>query len=51
MNGLVIAGGKSTRMQQDKAMIQYHGMPQYQYVYNILQPFCSETFISLHAGF
>ncbi len=48
MNGLVIAGGKSTRMQQDKAMLQYHGMPQYQYVYNMLQSFCSETFISLH---
>jgi molybdopterin-guanine dinucleotide biosynthesis protein A len=48
MNGLVIAGGKSTRMQQDKAMLQYHRMPQYQYVYNMLQSFCSETFISLH---
>jgi molybdenum cofactor guanylyltransferase len=46
MNGLVLAGGQSTRMHQNKALINYHGLPQYQYVYHLLQAHCSQIFIS-----
>jgi molybdenum cofactor guanylyltransferase len=46
MNGLVLAGGKSIRMQQDKAMLNYHGVPQYQYVFQLLQSVCQHVFVS-----
>ncbi len=45
--GLVLAGGKSERMGRDKSTIDYHGLPQRDYVYNLLQEFCDETFLSL----
>jgi molybdopterin-guanine dinucleotide biosynthesis protein A len=46
MNGIVLAGGRSSRMGQDKSMLNYHGIPQYEYVYNLLLPFCEKVFIS-----
>lgn len=46
MNGLVLAGGKSSRMNQDKAFLHYHDIPQYKYVYNLLTPYCEQIFIS-----
>lgn len=45
--GLVLSGGKSTRMGTDKGLIKYHGVPQREYLYNILSEVCSETYISL----
>ena len=47
MNGLVIAGGNSTRMMHDKALICYKNEPQYQVVFNSISTFCENTFISL----
>lgn len=32
---LILAGGKSSRMGEDKAFISYHGMPQWQYLLRI----------------
>jgi molybdenum cofactor guanylyltransferase len=49
MNGLIIAGGKSTRMQKDKTLLQYGNLPQYIVVQDLLRPFCKEIFISLQA--
>jgi molybdenum cofactor guanylyltransferase len=49
MKGLVIAGGASLRMQQNKALLQYHGMPQYAFVHALLQPYCSEVLVSVNA--
>ena len=46
LNGLILAGGSSSRMQSDKGSLPYHGMPQYQYLYNLLLPFCQQVFIS-----
>ena len=46
LNGLVLAGGKSLRMGQDKGAIEWHGIPQRNYMAQLLQPFCSEVFIS-----
>ncbi len=45
--GLVLAGGKSTRMGTDKGLISYHGMPQQEYLYGLLQNICDETFLSI----
>jgi molybdopterin-guanine dinucleotide biosynthesis protein A len=45
--GLVLAGGASTRMQQDKAALTYHGKPQVQWTYELLSELCAATFISV----
>lgn len=44
--GLVLAGGKSTRMQRDKGLIEYHGMPHREYLYRQLSGFTNKTFLS-----
>lgn len=47
--GLVICGGKSTRMGKDKGMINYNGQPQRYYLYDMLKPLCDEVFISCNS--
>ena len=44
--GLVLAGGKSVRMGEDKGRIQWHGIEQRYHMANMLSQFCSEVFIS-----
>ena len=46
LNGLVLAGGKSTRMGRDKSSIAWHGKEQQYYVADLLMPICNEVFIS-----
>lgn len=46
LNGLVLAGGKSERMGKDKGLIDYHGVPQREYVYDLLDDFTENTFMS-----
>lgn len=50
LKGLVLAGGNSSRMGFDKGLIEYHGIPQQEYVRNLLAPFTSEVFISRKKG-
>lgn len=47
--GLVLTGGKSTRMKQDKAKLEYHGKPQFQHTYDLLSTCCEKVFISSRA--
>lgn len=47
INGLVLAGGKSKRMGRDKNSIAWHGKEQQYYMADLLQPLCSEVYISL----
>ncbi len=44
--GLVLGGGKSTRMKQDKSLLNYHGKPQIQFGYDLLKFYCGRTFVS-----
>ena len=45
--GLVLSGGKSTRMGTDKGLIAYHGIPQRDYLYQMLEKICDKTFLSI----
>ncbi len=45
--GLVLSGGKSTRMGKDKGQIAYHGMPQREYLYHLLGKVCEKTYMSI----
>lgn len=45
--GLVLAGGRSTRMQQDKAALDYHGKPQARHAGELLSSHCAKTFVSV----
>lgn len=47
--GLVLAGGKSTRMGSDKGSIIYHKSPQREHLADLMQPFCDMVFISCRA--
>lgn len=45
--GLVLSGGKSQRMGQDKGSLQYHGLSQREYLYKLLKEFCPKVYISV----
>jgi molybdopterin-guanine dinucleotide biosynthesis protein A len=47
--GLVLAGGKSTRMGRDKSLLEYHGKPQADHLYSLLEDLCDKTFLSLRS--
>ncbi len=44
--GLVLTGGKSTRMKKDKSQLNYHGKPQWIAGADLLKPYCEKVFIS-----
>jgi molybdopterin-guanine dinucleotide biosynthesis protein A len=46
LNGLVLTGGKSTRMGFDKSLIDWHGKEQGYYMADLLEHFCKEVFVS-----
>lgn len=47
--GLILSGGRSTRMKRDKAALTYHDKPQTQHVKDLIQPFCESVFLSCRA--
>ncbi|NNF19921.1 MAG: NTP transferase domain-containing protein [Flavobacteriaceae bacterium] len=47
--GLVLCGGQSSRMGQDKGLISYHGIPQREYLYKLLSQHCEKTFMSIRS--
>ena len=44
--GLVLAGGRSTRMKKDKSLLEYHGKSQTEYCFDLLSRFCKRVFVS-----
>ncbi|MFY0629101.1 MAG: molybdenum cofactor guanylyltransferase [Flavobacteriaceae bacterium] len=47
IKGLVLTGGKSTRMGKDKSELEYHGKPQKQFVKELLENKGFETYYSV----
>jgi molybdenum cofactor guanylyltransferase len=45
--GLVLAGGASSRMQRDKAALEYHGRPQLDCAFDLVSQVCAATFVSV----
>lgn len=46
VNGLVLAGGRSTRMGRDKSTLDWHGKPQRDHLAALLRPFCEAVYLS-----
>ncbi len=46
IKGLILAGGKSSRMGYDKSLINYHGKPQREFLFDLLSRFCTEVYVS-----
>jgi molybdopterin-guanine dinucleotide biosynthesis protein A len=44
--GLILAGGKSTRMGVDKGGLMYHGLPQREYAAQLASKVCKNVFLS-----
>ena len=49
MNGLILSGGKSSRMGEDKSTLNYHGKAQSEYEADMIANFCDQVFISVAA--
>src|SRR6476469_2756658 len=47
LRGLVLAGGRSERMQTDKGALQYHGLDQRQHTASLLAEFCPDVRVSV----
>ncbi len=47
VKGLVLTGGKSSRMGQDKGAIAYYGKPQREHVADMLSDLCAEVHLSV----
>jgi molybdenum cofactor guanylyltransferase len=50
LNGLVLSGGKSSRMGKDKGLIDFHGKPQREYLFDLLSSCANEVYTSLNAS-
>lgn len=48
LSALILSGGLSSRMGQEKRLIHYHGKTQEQYLFDLLKPYCNEVFVSLN---
>lgn len=48
LTGLVVCGGLSSRMQEDKSLLDYHGVSQREYMFSLLSEFCDDVFLSLN---
>ncbi len=47
--GLVLIGGQSSRMGQDKSALQYGDLPEYVRLYQLLSSFCERVYLSCNA--
>lgn len=49
VNGLVLIGGKSSRMNRDKSNLIYHDKNQKDHISELLQPYCTDVYLSCNA--
>lgn len=47
LHGLVLAGGRSSRMREDKAALTYRQRPQLEQTFELLAPFVSRAWVSI----
>jgi molybdopterin-guanine dinucleotide biosynthesis protein A len=47
--GLVLSGGRSRRMQRDKALLDYHGVSQLEHACRSLEPHVAKVYVSIRA--
>lgn len=50
LNGLILTGGRSTRMGQDKSLLSYHTKPQREHLTDLLRPYCNLVCWSVNAA-
>ena len=48
--GLVLAGGGSTRMGEDKGRLEFHGLPQSVWIERLISKVCEQTYVSVSAA-
>jgi len=48
IRGLVLAGGRSSRMRRDKGLLAYHRMPQVLWVRGLLSGICEDVYVSIN---
>jgi molybdopterin-guanine dinucleotide biosynthesis protein A len=46
IKGLILAGGRSSRMGRDKSLMAFHGKPQREHLFDLLSTFCIEVHLS-----
>ncbi|HLT75696.1 MAG TPA: molybdenum cofactor guanylyltransferase [Ohtaekwangia sp.] len=50
INGLILSGGKSSRMGMNKGQVVFHSRPQQEFLFDLLGDFCDLTYISCKTG-
>lgn len=50
LNGLILAGGRSSRMGYDKSLIEYHSVSQREYLFALLKKVCDVVYTSCKTG-
>lgn len=50
LHGLVLAGGRGTRLGAEKGALDYHGQPQVRWALELVTPLCARAFVSVRAA-
>jgi len=50
LHGLILVGGKSKRMDKDKAMLSYYGKPQFEHCADLLSQYVEKVYVSSREG-